>query len=220
MTTTHTHSVLETMKAAAENVAQLEQDAASSEQLSPEALKEWVADKGYHSNDTVSLMEELGLRSFISEPARGRRRWKGKQEAQQATYANRRRIASKRGKALMKRRGELLERSFAHCLETGAMRRTWLRGHEKILKRYLVHVAAFNLSLVMRSIFGTGTPRGLAERLRDLRRSLDALLRRLVANPTLLTPTIGIALELDLLQHVLVIRACPIADRAGFSTGC
>jgi hypothetical protein len=74
--------------------------------------------------------------------------------------------------------------------------------------------------LVMRSIFGTGTPRGLAERLRDLRRSLDALLRRLVANPTLLTPPIGIALELDLLQHVLVIRACPIADRAGFSTGC
>jgi transposase len=214
-----THSVLETMKAAVENVARLEEDQATAEQLSPDTLKEWVADKGYHSNDTVSLMEELGLRSYISEPDRGRRRWKDKQEAQKATYANRRRIRSERGKALMKGRGELLERTFAHCLETGAMRRTWLRGHDKILKRYLVHVAAFNLSLVMRSIFGTGTPRGLAERLRDLRRGLDALLGRLVADLTLWTRTIGIALGLDFFRPAQALGIAAATERAGFSTG-
>ncbi len=65
----------------------------------------------------------------------------------------------------MRRRGELLERGFAHCLETGAMRRVHLRGRANILKRYLIHVAAFNLSLVMRQIFGVGTPRGLQGRL-------------------------------------------------------
>ena len=77
-------------------------------------------------------------------------------------------MKTKRGKALMRRRGELLERTFAHCLETGAMRRAHLRGCANILKRYLIHVAGFNLSLVMRQIFGVGTPRGLQGRLDTL----------------------------------------------------
>lgn len=127
-----------------------------------EVPREWVADKGYHCNETMELMDELELRGYISEPDRGRRRWKGKEVARQGTYANRRRIRGERGKRLMRQRGEKLERGFAHCLETGGMRRTWLRGHENILKRYLVHVAAFNLGLVMRSLLGAGTPRGLA----------------------------------------------------------
>jgi transposase len=76
---------------------------------------------------------------------------------------------------LMRRRGELLERTFAHCLETGAMRRVHLRGRANILKRYLVHVAAFNLSLVMRQILGVGTPRGLQGRLVALLNALDRL---------------------------------------------
>jgi hypothetical protein len=58
------------------------------------------------------------------------------------------------GKSLLRRRGELVERSFAHCYETGAMRRTHLRGHENILKRQLVHVGAFNLSLILRKVLG------------------------------------------------------------------
>ena len=148
----------------------------------------------------------MDLKSYISEPARGRRRWKGKREAQRATYANRRHIRSERGKALMKRRGELVERSFAHCLETGAMRRTWLRGHEKILKRYLVHVAAFNLSLVMRAILGMGTPRGLAERLRGLAVGLDGLRGRLALYITLLARSIAIASGIGAIQSVSVPR--------------
>ena len=68
----------------------------------------------------------------------------------------------------MKRRGELIERSFAHCYETGGMRRTHLRGHRNILKRLLVHVAGFNLGLVMRMAFGIGKPRRLQDGLGGL----------------------------------------------------
>jgi transposase len=97
----------------------------------------------------------------VSEPDRGRRDWQGKPEERDAVYANRRRIRGKRGKALLRRRGELIERSFAHVLETGGMRRTHLKGHTNILKRMLLHVSGFNLSLVMRKLIGRGTPRGL-----------------------------------------------------------
>lgn len=79
-------------------------------------------------------------------------------------YANRRRVRGAYGKRLLKRRGEFVERSFAHCYETGGMRRTYLRGHGNILKRQLIHVGAFNLSLVMRKLLGAGTPRELRNR--------------------------------------------------------
>jgi transposase len=124
-------------------------------------MKEVVTDKGYHSNDVVRDLAEMGLRSYASEPCRGRRNWKGKGAERDAVYANRRRIRGERGKRLLRKRGELLERPFAHCYETGGMRRAHLRGHEKILKRLLIHTAACNLSLLMRRLFGVGTPRGL-----------------------------------------------------------
>ena len=79
-------------------------------------------------------------------------------------YANRRRVRGSYGKSLLRRRGELVERSFAHCYETGGMRRCHLRGHENILKRQLIHVGAFNLSLILRKLLGAGTPRELKNR--------------------------------------------------------
>ena len=123
--------------------------------------KEVVGDKGYHSNATMTGTSERGLRSYVSEPNRGRRKWKGKGDAQEATYGNRRRIRGERGKRLLRQRGEKLERTFAHLLVSGGMRRVHVRGQEEIRKRMLVHTAAFNLSLLMRSRFGFGTPRGL-----------------------------------------------------------
>lgn len=147
-----THTLSKTMLSACENTIALGLG-------TPE---EWVADKGYHCNETMELTDRLGVRSYISEPDRGQRRWKDKEAARRGTYANRRRIRGERGRRLMRQRGERVERTFAHCLESGGMRRTWLRGHENILKRYLVHVAAFNLGLVMRAMLGAGTPRGLA----------------------------------------------------------
>ena len=124
-------------------------------------LREAVADKGYHSNAVLEDLAGCDIRTYISEPNRGRRKWKDKASARDAVYANRRRIRGARGEALRKKRGEYVERPFAHCYDTGGMRRTHLRGHPNILKRLLIHVAGFNLGLVLRRLFGVGTPRGL-----------------------------------------------------------
>jgi transposase len=127
--------------------------------------EELVTDKGYHSKQTVLDVQSLGLRTYISEPDRGRQHWIDQHAERNAVYGNRRRIRSERGKQLMRRRGELLERPNAHLYDTGGMRRTHLRGHGNILKRLLVHVAAGNLGLWMRTLTGIGTPRGLQGRL-------------------------------------------------------
>jgi transposase len=129
--------------------------------MSDEILAEVVADKGYHSNAVLVGREAIGIRTYVSEPKRGQRNWQSKSAEKKAVYGNRRRVRSRRGKGLMRLRGERVERSFAHCYETGGMRRTYLRGHPNILKRLLIHVAGFNLGLVMRSLFGIGKPRVL-----------------------------------------------------------
>ena len=126
--------------------------------------REAVADKGYHSNATMKGLKARGLRSYVSEPNRGRRSWKRDRAAQQPTYANRRRVRGARGKRLLRQRGEKLERGFAHLLETGGLRRVAVRGQRNILKRMLVHAAASNLGLLMRHRHGIGTPRSLQGR--------------------------------------------------------
>jgi len=131
------------------------------EGVNPEGPAEVVLDKGYHSNATLVDLQQEEVRTYCSEPDRGRRRWEGKREEQAAVYANRRRIRGERGKKLLRQRGEKIERSFAHLYETGGLRRVHLRGQKNILKRLLVHVAGFNLGVVMRRVFGKGTPRGL-----------------------------------------------------------
>lgn len=122
---------------------------------------EVVADKGYHSNDCIKHLDSGLVRTYISEPERGRRNWKKKGVERELAYANRRRIKGERGKRLFRLRAELCERGFAHLFTTGGMRRTYLRGHSNILKRLLIHTCGFNLGLVMRKLFGKGTPKGL-----------------------------------------------------------
>jgi transposase len=125
-----------------------------------EGIEELVADKGYHSGAVVERVKSYEVRSYIPEKQqRGRRNWRGKPAEQQAVYQNRRRVRGSYGKSLLRRRGELVERSFAHCYETGGMRRTHLRKHQNILKRQLIHIGAFNLSLILRQMLGAGTPR-------------------------------------------------------------
>jgi transposase len=125
-----------------------------------EGVEEVVADKGYHSGTVLKRVKSYEVRTYIPEKKQaGQRHWEGKTEEQQAVYQNRRRVRGGYGKSLLRRRGELVERSFAHCYGTGGMRRTHLRGHENILKRQLVHVGAFNLSLILRKVLGAGTPR-------------------------------------------------------------
>src|SRR5271157_1621697 len=123
-------------------------------------VEEVVADKGYHSAAVLVELKEAKVRSYVPErKQKGRRKWQGKAAEQQAVYDNRRRVRGDYGKSLLRRRGEFVERSFAHCYDTGGMRRTHLRGHKNILKRQLIHVGAFNLSLILRQMMGAGTPR-------------------------------------------------------------
>ena len=131
-------------------------------------IAEVVGDKGYHSNETLVALADLGLRSYVSEPDRGRRRWRGNPAARAAVYGNRRRIRGTRGKRLLRQRGERLERPNAHLYGTGAMRRLYLRGHTNILKRLLVHASGLNLGFLMRQLTGVGTPRSLQGRVRAL----------------------------------------------------
>lgn len=170
-----TTTVKETLADAGETVAELvereaEQAPGEKPQVNVNGIEEVVADKGYHSGATVMSAQKAEVRSYIPEPQRPRRKWAGKAEEQQAVYANRRRVKGTYGKQLLKKRGELLERSFAHCYETGGMRRVHLRGRENVLKRLLIHVGAFNLSLIFRKTAGAGTPRGL----HDLKKELVA----------------------------------------------
>ena len=143
------------------NLDTVSKDLEARKHLHPKPLSEVVADKGYHSNDVLVDLRASGIRSCISEPDRGRRKWKDKADAQKAVYANRRRSRGNRGQALRRKRGELLERPYAHLFETGGMRRLFLRDRQNILKRLLVHVCGFNLGLLMRKLVGNGTPRGM-----------------------------------------------------------
>src|SRR5712692_2541191 len=158
-----TATILETLPQAGEHIAQVAcatNDEKVGERVHPGGPAEAVGDKGYHSNGTLTALADAEVRTYISEPDRGQRNWKDKPKAQAAVYGNRRRIRGEHGKELLRRRGELVERSFAHAYETGGMRRVHLRGRENILKRALIHVGGFNLSLVMRQLLGKGTPRG------------------------------------------------------------
>ena len=154
-----TTTIIETAIAATEQV-----EDAQANVDDRQSLDEIVGDKGYHSNQTLIDLDAVGIRSYVSEPDRGRRDWSKDPEARAPVYGNRRRMRGRRGRRLMRQRGERIERSFAHLYDTGGMRRTHLRGHTNILKRLLIHAGGFNLGLVMRHLIGIGTPRGLQGR--------------------------------------------------------
>jgi len=188
--------------------------------LEPDTVLDVVTDKGYHSNEVLTALDALEVRSYISEPARGRRHWKGKAAAKRAVYANRRRIRGARGQALRRRRGELLERTFAHAYETGGMRRTHLRGHGNILKRLLVHAGGFNLGLVMRALIGVGTPRGLQGRLAAL---LATLVTWIVTPWASRRPQVDSSAVSDVLDHRHDVLSWPTMmwpETVTCATGC
>jgi transposase len=139
-------------------------------QVHPGGVEEIVADKGYHSNEVAVGLSELGVRTYIAEPDRGRRNWEGKQAEKEAVYGNRRRIRGERGKRMQRQRGEKIERNFAHQFDTGGMDRLYVRGIDNVHKKLLVQAAACNLALLMRSIYGAGKPRAAHDQ------SLDAIL--------------------------------------------
>ena len=140
-----TQTMVKTLTEAAEKV----------EQALPEGrgIEEVVADKGYHSTQRMVDLDAVGLRSYVSEPRRGKR--------------------------LLRQRGERLERPCAHLYGSGGMRRMHVRGHENVLKRLLIQVSAFNLGMLMRQSLGVGTPRRLQGRICALMLLILSLFKRL-----------------------------------------
>ena len=178
------------------------------------------SDAGYHSNQVMVDLEAVGVRSYISEPDRGRRNWQGNADARDAVYRNRRRIRGARGKRLLRQRGERLERPCAHLYETGRMRRVHLRGHDNIRKRLLVHAGALNLGLLMRTLLGIGTPRGLQGRAAGLLATFWSLL----GHPETTATTIGTrfwpstpSTDLSARRHADGLR---FGFANAFATGC
>ena len=132
---------------------------------SEQEIEEAVADQGYHKAQTLADCEQCNTRPYIPEPRGREYNWEDNPPAwRKATAANRRRVKGARSKRLQKRRSEVVERSFAHVCETGGGRRTWVRGLTEVTKRYVVQVAAHNLGLLMRKLFGVGKPRTLQGR--------------------------------------------------------
>jgi transposase len=131
-------------------------------------VEEVVADKGYHSNEVVRDLAELGVRTYIAEPERGARKWDERRAEQAAVYANRRRIRGARGKRLQAKRGERVERNFAHQFDTGGMDRLYVRGPHNVHKKLLIQAAACNLALLMRTLYGAGKPKAAHDRRGEL----------------------------------------------------
>jgi hypothetical protein len=125
------------------------------------SIQEAVMDKGYHAVETLVDCEQRGVRTYVPErKASGRRKWKDKPaESQQAFRSNRRRVRGPRNAALQRRRSEYVERTFAHSCESGGGRRTHIQGVYDVGKRWLGHLAARNLGVIIRSLTGLGTPR-------------------------------------------------------------
>ncbi len=145
-----------TLASAAEHLAAMEAEP------TPQAPAELIADKGYHSRDGLKALDGGPWKSRISEPHRDQfSRWHGDDAARRAVYNNRARLRSGVARQVFKLRAELVERGFALILDRGGMRRVCLRGREKVQKRYLIHVAGYNLGLIMRLLTGAGTPREL-----------------------------------------------------------
>jgi transposase len=165
-------------------------------------IEEVVADKGYHSADSLDQCQMLHFRTYIPEPKRTSDwTWTDKSPAHQhAVHGNRQRVRRSKGKRLQRRRSELCERTFAHVCDTGGMRRTWLKGLVEVTKRYVIAAAAHNLGRILRTLFGVGKPRALqgfgetsaaglnpllALRFLLLITTTTARFQRLAANPTL-----------------------------------
>jgi transposase len=204
-----TATIPDTVAEAGERIATVAADADNDEvvkQMSVDGPREVVTDKGYHSRAVVSELTEWGVRTYCSEPNRGRQRWPQQEREQQVVYANRRRIRGARGLRLLRQRGEKLERWNQHLYDRGGMRRLHLRGRENILKRLVVHSGAANLGLLMRKLFGKGTPRGLRGA-RQVMISLGNASTRLLSVVARVVRTFGAVTARPRTAHMIFVAA-------------
>ena len=145
---------------------------ASGEKLDSLTVASVTSDKGYYAVSELEALRDEGLRTIICDPIDNRRVDKLEPKEQQAVRAAKRSVKSQSGKELLRRRGMHIERSFAHILDAGGMRRTTLRGWENLNKRFKLAAAFYNLSQLMRKLFGFGTPKQLAAAMEGAGRAL------------------------------------------------
>jgi transposase len=189
---------------------------------SEQTVADVVGDKGYHRIESLAVLREVhGVRTYIPERQDGvRHNWRERPAGDKAAfYANRRRMQGGRGRGLSRRRSEYVERSFAHTCESGGGRRVWVRGIENVAKRYLVHVAARNLGVLMRTLFGVGTPRSLQGRAAALLTLVQLWIGNLRAWLTVdASPRSAAAPSARI--PLITLRFTFMAPTAPFSTGC
>jgi transposase len=181
---------------------------------------EVVADKGYHKVELLFELRRAEYRTYIPVPEqKGKRSFgaKGGMLAREAFHDNGKRVRRAKGKRLLRLRGERIERTFAHACETGAHRRLRLRGRDNARKRYIAHVAALNLGLVMRTLFGFGTPREMAA---ATAAALIALLRFVLGAVIWFAERFGGALIPRSAGRPAAAQTRPVARTAVSSTGC
>jgi transposase len=139
-------------------------------------VRSLTADKGYFAIEEIARIQEFDIRTVIGDANAARRRKEGmaaplRKSLHRAACA----LKSQSGKALLRKRGMHLERSFEHVLDEGGMRRATLRGKENLVKRHKIAAACFNLSLLLRTLLGVGTPKQWAA-------AVYALLEALIAH--------------------------------------
>ena len=137
---------------------------AAGETLDTLTVNSVTSDKGYYAVNELQALQQEDIRTVIADPIDNRRLDKVEPDEKKAVQAARRSTKSTSGKDLLRRRGMHIERSFAHILDCGGMRRTTLRGWENLNKRFKLAAAIYNLSQLMRKLIGIGTPKQLAAR--------------------------------------------------------
>jgi len=192
---------------------------------SPQAVEEVVGDKGYHKTESLAWLADAGVRTYIPEKReRGKRRWRNWTAKQNQVYrANRRRTRGVRGRRLLQRRGELVERSFAHVCETGGARRAWLRGTEEISKYHLLRALAFNLGVLLRRLFGIGKPRVLQDAMARLGVAILLILRAWAASMRgffIHHAEIAVWIGVAIVNASRCITSSRRPEKPHFSTGC
>lgn len=195
---------------------------AAGEKLDTLTVHTVTSDKGYYAVNELQALQQEDIRTVIADPIDNRRLDKLEPAQKQAVRAARRSVKSKSGKALLRRRGMHIERSFAHILDCGGMRRTTLRGWENLNKRFKLAAAIYNLSQLMRKLFGIGTPKQLAALGRRLFLQLTCLFTLLAALARQITSAAYSILQVcrEWRAFLCKIAKCRKLQTTAFSTGC
>ena len=190
----------------------------------PLSVATLTGDKGYYAVGELEEIQRGGIRTVISDPIRNRRLDKLEPGQRAVVRRARRLVRSKSGKALLRRRGMHIERSFAHILDSGGVRRATLRGSQNLNKRYTIAAAAYNLSQLMRHLFGIGTPKQAAAAVKKGFMALLGVLQMVLQTPRRASQAIRAVSRLiaDFSREVFQFKPnlkCSM-ENSTISTGC